>query len=156
MHYVPTLDHRPPGPHRIMTMFTHFSPQAQAAVDAAQAAARAAHHDWLGLEHLLIGVLRTGRDLPLPAGHDGGGPALATRLAATLPDGSAGAGRLKATAGAVAAIGRATELMTERHDPEVLPLHLLAAVLQGVAAGTDQRAWLTGLGLDSTGWATQG
>jgi ATP-dependent Clp protease ATP-binding subunit ClpC len=136
-------------------MFTHFSPQAQAAVDAAQAAARAAHHDWLGLEHLLIGVLRTGRDLPLPTGQDGGAPALATRLAAALPDGSAGQGRLKATAGAVAAIGQAGKLMTARHDPEVLPLHLLAAVLQGVADGTDQRAWLTGLGLDSTGWATQ-
>ena len=137
-------------------MFTHFSPQAQAAVDAAQAAARTAHHDWLGLEHLLIGVLRTGRDLPLPAGQAGDGPALASRLAAALPDGSAGAGQIKATAGAGAAIREANKLMAERHDPEVLPLHLLTAVLQGVAAGTDQCAWLEGLGLDSAAWATQG
>ncbi len=43
-------------------MFERFTEDARAAVVAAQAAATALHHGWIGTEHLLLGVLATGGD----------------------------------------------------------------------------------------------
>lgn len=45
-------------------MFERFTDQARRAVVEAQAEARSLHHDWLGTEHLLLGLLRDPDDLP--------------------------------------------------------------------------------------------
>src|SRR5579859_799851 len=137
-------------------MFNHFSPQAQACVDAAQRAGRALHHDHLGLEHLLLGLLRTAADLPVPAG-GGGAAALADRLGAWLGPGTGPPDEapLKATPGAVAAIRRAEVVMAGRPDPEVLPLHLLISVLDGLVLDATLVAWLTHEGIRAPAWLEQ-
>src|SRR5262245_45010193 len=131
-------------------MFTHFAPTTHAAVEAAKTAAHDLGHDRLGLEHLLLGLVRAAPDLPLPDGVAAGD--LGTRLADTLEKGEGGQGQLKATAGTITAIGRANTLQTERHQAEVLPLHLLVGVLEGIAADTGLSGLLTKAELDPAAW----
>src|SRR5205823_720881 len=108
---------------RTHPMFTHFAPEAQASVDAATAIAHTLHHDYLGLEHLVLGLLQTNPDLytnlqPALAGGDSPPPAptaISTAIKAALGEGTASpTARLSATGGAVAAIKQADVLMTER------------------------------------------
>ena len=134
-------------------MFTDFGPAAQGAVDSAQSAARALGHDRLGLEHLLIGLLRTTPDLPLP-GSEGEtfAPVLATRLTSVLETGQGGQAQLKATPGATAAIRRAQSLRTARGDAEVQPAHLLVAVLEGIVADAALTTLLAQAEIDPAPW----
>jgi ATP-dependent Clp protease ATP-binding subunit ClpC len=132
-------------------MFTDFSPPAQAAIDAAQTAARVLRHDELGLEHLLLGLLRTAPDLPLPEGAESGA-GLSARLGSLLEPGHAAPARIKATPGAVAAIGRARTLMRERGDAEAGSLHLLVGVLDGLAGAPPIAALLGQAGIEPAAW----
>ncbi|HUS15953.1 MAG TPA: AAA family ATPase, partial [Chloroflexia bacterium] len=134
-------------------MFEHYSPAAQAIMRAAQGAARAHHAEHLGIEHLLIGLLRSAPDLPLPAGVPaGGGVALAARVADAQVAGAGSDGALKATPGAIAATQRAEALRTERQDAEVTPLHLLVAVLEGLAADPSAAPAVQLLDADLSAW----
>src|SRR5215212_9755064 len=101
-------------------MFTHFAPAAKASVDAATAIAHRLSHDYLGLQHLLLGLLQTNPDqlsdlYPVAEG-DPPAPApaaVSTALKEALGTGSAAAdARLSATGGAVAAVKQADVLMT--------------------------------------------
>src|SRR5215212_6975637 len=169
-HHVPGLagdgaSHLPAGP--VITgapvtkdepplMFTHFAPAAKASVDAATAIAHSLHHDYLGVPHLVLGLLQTDPDLftgvYTPA--EGATPAptaeaLSTALKAALGTGTTAAdARLNATGGAVAAVKQADVLMTERHDGAVLPLHLLVAVLEQVQADPALAGQIAAAGVD--------
>ena len=135
-------------------MYDSFAKSAQKVFQQAEVAARAAGAAQLGLDHLLIGLLRSGADLPLPAGLDGpsAGPPLADRLAAGLPPGAGSPERLRATPAAVAARARAQALMDARDDAETLPLHLLVAVLEGIGTDAALIAWLTAAGPALASW----
>jgi len=135
-------------------VYDSFAKSAQKVFQQAEVAARAAGAAQLGLDHLLIGLLRSGADLPLPAGLDGpsAGPPLADRLAAGLPPGAGSPERLRATPAAVAARARAQALMDARDDAETLPLHLLVAVLEGIGTDAALIAWLTAAGPALASW----
>src|SRR5947208_2929675 len=137
---------------RLICMADDFSPSAERAFELAQTAARAAGTPRLGLEHLLIGVLRCGTHLPVwrPDSRPGAvGPRLADMLVAGLPAGPGTPdGPLKATPAAVGARKRALELSAQRGDVQTLPLHLLVAILEGICADPPLLGWLTGLGPD--------
>jgi ATP-dependent Clp protease ATP-binding subunit ClpC len=135
-------------------MFTHFAPSTHAAVEAAKTASHDLGHDELGLEHLLLGLLRTAAsNLPLPAGV--AADELGTRLAGALEKGGGGSGQLKATLGTVAAINRANALQAARHEAEVSPLHLLIGVLEGIAGDPGLSSLLTQVGVDPAAWLAQ-
>ncbi len=135
-------------------MYDSFSKSAQHVFHQAEQAARAAGAAQLGLEHLLIGLLRSGADLPLPTMPDGaaGGPPPADRLTAALPAGAGSPPRLLATPAAIAARARAQALMDARDDAETLPLHLLVAVLEGMGTDPALTAWLAASGPVVTEW----
>ena len=141
-------------------MFTHFAAEAKASVDAATAIAHRLNHDYLGLEHLVLGLLQTNPDLftTIYVAPEGGPPAptaeaFSAAVQAALGPGTAEAtARLSATGTAVAAVKQADVLMTERRDAVVLPLHLLVAVLGEIKSDATLAGTLEAAGVDVARW----
>jgi ATP-dependent Clp protease ATP-binding subunit ClpC len=141
-------------------MFTHFASEAKASVDAATAIAHSLHHDYLGLEHLVLGLLQTNPALftTIYVAPEDGPPAptpeaFSAAVRAELGTGSAEVtARLSATGAAVAAVKQADVLMTERRDAMVLPLHLLVAVLGEIKNDAALARTLETAGVDIARW----
>jgi ATP-dependent Clp protease ATP-binding subunit ClpC len=106
-------------------VFERFSDDARQVIRSAQQEAQQLGHEFVGVEHLLLGVARTDPAL-LRVSADDVRAQVVERLGSGTPRSEGGAGF---TAGAKGALQRSLTAALQRGDQQIAPEHLLMALL---------------------------